>query len=246
MTVTSRTTLKDYALRELGAPLNVIDLDDTQIEDRIDEAIEFFQEYYFDGIEKVYHKYQITSTDMTNKYITLPATIWAINRIFSFTDSNSSGANIFDLQYQLRMNDLRDLTSTSMVYYQQSMSHIALIENLLHKQKQFRFNRLAGKLYLDLNWDANLSADMWIVLDAYTALDPALNAKMWNERLFKKYVVALMKKQWGTNLSKFSNIALPGGVTLDGKAMYDDALTEIKEIEDNIMNQLAPLEFFLG
>jgi hypothetical protein len=222
---------------------------DEQMEDRIDEAIAYFREYYFDGIEKVYLKHQLTQTDIDNQYIQLPDHVWSINRIFPFpTSSSSSQLNIFDLQYQLRMNDLRDLTSTSMIYYQQVMSHISLIDYLLNTQKQFRFNKLNGKLYIDDRWNANrgLGLGQWLIFDAYTALDPAESPKLWNERLFKEYTTALFKRQWGSNLSKYQGITLPGGITLDGQRILDEGKQEMEQIEEQIMNQLSPLEWYMG
>jgi hypothetical protein len=247
--VTSKEQLKQYVFRALGAPLINIDVADEQIEDRIDEALSFFREYYFDGIEKLYLKHQLTAEDIDNQYIDIPAHVWSINRVFPFpTSSASSQMNIFDLQYQLRMNDLRDLTSTSMIYYQQVMSHISLIDHLLNTQKQFRFNKLNGKLYIDQRWTAaqGLAEGQWLIFDAYAALDPATSPRLWNDRLFKEYCVALTKRQWGANLSKYQNIALPGGVTLDGQRIYDEGKTEAEAIEEQIMDRLSPLEFQMG
>lgn len=248
MAVTTREQLKQYALRNLGAPLITIDVSDEQLEDRIDEAISFFREYYFDGIEQAFYKHQITAEDITNKYLQLPDYIWGVTRIYPYpTSSSSSQLNIFDLQYQLRMNDLRDLTSTSLIYYSQVMSHLALIDNLLNKQKQFRFNKLNGKLYIDQSWGSeNLTEGQFILADVYSAIDPATSTKLWDDRLFKHYVTALFKQQWGSNIKKYSGIQLPGGAQLDGQSIYEEGKSEVEAIEEDIMGKLAPLNFIMG
>jgi hypothetical protein len=244
--VNNRDQLKEYALRALGAPLITIDVTEEQMDDRIDQAISFFNEYYWDGITKELFKHKVTAEDITNKYIAIPDHIWSVTRVFSTSNSTSGQPNIFDLEYQLRMNDLRDLTSTSMIYYTQVMSHIALLDYMLNTQRQFRFNRLSGKLFLDLNWEAKIREGEYILVEAYAALDPTESPKMWNERMFKEYVIALFKSQWGTNIKKYSNISLPGGVMLDGQALYQEANDEMREIEDYIKNNSAPLDMFLG
>lgn len=246
MPVTNREELKQYALRALGHPLVDIDITDEQMDDRVDEAIAFFQEYYFDGVQKMYLKHQLTATDLTNKYITIPDHVWGIIRIFPLANSMQSDLNIFDLQYQLRMNDLRDLTSTSLIYYQQVMSHLALIDNLLTKGKQIRWNRNTDKLYIDANWAASFVEGTWLLIECYSALDPNESPKFWNNRLFKEYVTAMFKKQWAAPLKKYSNITLPGGLTVSGQELYDEAISELKEIEEDIIGNGAPLEWMLG
>jgi hypothetical protein len=177
--VTNREEFKQYILRDLGAPLIEINVASEQLEDRIDEAISFFKDYYWDGIVKEYFKHQLTSTDIANKYITIPDHIWAVTKVFNASNSTNGQPNIFDLEYQLRMNDMRDLTSTSIVYYEQVMSHISLLQHRLNADRQFRFNRIDGRLFLDLNWEVKLSAGTWLMIEAYAALDPASSPKMW-------------------------------------------------------------------
>lgn len=243
--VTSRAELIEYCYRQLGDPLVIVDITDDQADDAVDRAIAYFRDYYHDGIEKVYLKHQIVADDVTNKYITLPNLIFGVNRVFP-AGGLTGATSIFDLQYQLRMNDLRDLTSTSMIYYVQSMQHIALLDNLLNTQKQFRWNRLTNKLYIDQSWEQKMVVGQYILLDCYMALDPAEAPKFWNIRTFKDYTTAIMKKQWGSNIKKFTGITLPGNITLDGQALYEEGKAEMDEIEESTMTKLAPLEFFLG
>jgi hypothetical protein len=150
------------------------------------------------------------------------------------------------LQYQLRLNDLYDLTSTSLIYYKTVMSHLALLDFELNGHQRFRFNRLNGRLYLDANWATDFILGDYIIVQAYRPMDPTTWSKIYNEPWLKHYVTALFKKQWATNIKKFSGIQLPGGVTLDGDKLYDESTSEIKELEDELQNKSAPLDFFMG
>jgi hypothetical protein len=153
---------------------------------------------------------------------------------------------MFDIQYQLRLHDLYDLTSTSIVYYKTVMAHISLLDMELNGQQGFRFNRLQGRLHLEIDWQSEVKVGSWIVFECYRVLDPTEFSKVWNEMWLKHYTTALFKKQWAVNIKKFSGIQLPGGVTLDGDKLYDEATGEIKDLEDELMNKAAPLEFFMG
>jgi hypothetical protein len=245
MAVDSRESLKQYALRALGAPVLEINVDDDQLEDRLTEALEYWRQYHYDGVEKVYMKHTVTSTDLTNRYITIPELVYGIYRVIPVTQTQSS-KNMFDIQYQLRLHDLYDLTSTSIIYYTTVMSHIALLDMELNGQQGFRFNRLQGKLFIDCDWETELKEGSIIVFECYRVLDPAEYTKVWGDPWLKHYVTALFKRQWAVNIKKFSGIQLPGGVTLDGNALYDEAIGEIKELEDDLMHKSAPLDFFLG
>lgn len=319
MAVNSRESLKEYCLRALGDPVLEINVDDQQLEDRIDEAIEYWRLYHYDGIEKMYLKHQIRASEMVlgtsiastfkseevvtgvtsgakakvatetsrissgnllliknvvgvftpgeavvgtvsgasttatsvtlrefdNRYIQINDWVYGITRVIPFTSASSS-KNIFDLQYQLRLNDLYDLTSTSIVYYKTVMSHLAMLDLELNGMTLYRFNRLQNRLYLDINWETDVPLGDFIMVECYRALNPADFVKVYNEAWLKHYVTALFKRQWGINLKKFSGLQLPGGVTLDGNALYDEAMSEIKDLEDDLQRKSAPLEFFLG
>jgi len=319
MAVSTRDGLKQYALRALGAPVLEINVDDDQIEDRIDEALDYWKLYHYEGVEQIYLKQQIRASEIVlttsvaanfrlaeritgatsgataevcqessrtssgtlllvrnisgtftagevitggnsgttattstitlreydNRYIEVPDYVWGVTKILSAGQASSS-KNIFDLQYQLRLNDLYDLTSTSLIYYKTVMSHLALLDLELNGHQGYRFNRLNGRLYLDANWATDFILGDYIIVQSYRAMDPTTWSKVYNEPWLKHYVTALLKKQWATNIKKFSGIQLPGGVTLDGDKLYDEATTEIKELEDELQNKSAPLDFFMG
>lgn len=245
MAVNSRATLKEYALRALGAPVLEINVDDDQLEDRLDEALAYYRDNHYDGIEKVYLKHQVTSDDITNGYIPAPDYIIGVNYIYTFTEGSSS-RNLFDLQYQLRLNDLYDLTSTSIIYYSTVMNYLQLLDTILNGQKILRYNRHTDRIYIDMNWSQDVDVGDYLLLDCYRALDPQTFTKAYNDPWLKHYVTALFKRQWAINLKKFNGLQLPGGVTVDGDSMYNEAMNEIKELEDEAMSKAAPLEFYLG
>lgn len=246
MAVTTRQGLIDYCLRQLGAPVVEINVDDQQVEDRIDEAIEYYRQYHYDGIEKVYLKHQITEQDITNTYIPVPDAIYGISRVFPVASGTSTSKSIFDLQYQLRLNDLYDLTSTSVMYYTQVMGHLALLDLTLNGHPIYRFNRLTNKLHIEASWVDEMQVGNYILVECYRALDPADVPKFYNEMWLKHYATALIKKQWATNMKKFSGLQLPGGVTIDGQALYEEASGEIDKLEEDLIGKQGPLEFFLG
>lgn len=246
MAVTTRQGLIDYCLRELGEPVVEINVDDQQIEDRVDEAIEFFRQYHYDGIEKVYLKHLVTNDDVAQKSIPITDLVYGVTRVFPIAAGTSTSKSIFDLQYQLRLNDLYDLTSTSVIYYSMVMSHLALLDQTLNGHPLYRFNRLTNRLYIDENWVENIAPGTYILVECYRALNPADAPRMYNDSWLKHYVTALIKKQWGTNLKKFSGMQLPGGVTIDGDKIYQEAKDEIRELEEDLRNKSAPLEFSMG
>jgi hypothetical protein len=246
MAVTTRQGLIDYCLRELGSPVVEINVADTQIQDRIDEAIEYWRQHHYDGVEKLYMKHLVTEENITNKYIPIPDLIYGVTRVFPIATGTSTSKSIFDLQYQLRLNDLYDLTSTSIIYYTQVMSHLALLDLSLNGHPIYRFNRLTNKLYIDENWSENIAPGTYLLVECYRVLDPADAPRMYGETWLKHYSTALIKKQWATNLKKFQGLQLPGGVQIDGDKLYAEAKEELEKLETDLRDKSAPLEFFLG
>lgn len=244
MAVASREQLKQYALRALGAPVLQINVSEEQLQDRIDEALDYFNLYHYDGIERVYLKHQITQTEIDNQAITIPDYVYGVKRIIPFRQGSSS-QNLFDVQYQLRLNDLYELTNTSMLYYSMVMQHMTLLDQLLNGYPQFEFNRLSSKLSLEVNKTKMILGD-WMIIECYRILDPSTSTKVWGDPWLKQYVEALFKKQWAVNLKKFQGMQLPGGVTIDGQSMYLEATQEIQQLEDDLRDKSAPLGFMVG
>ena len=313
---TTRKQFKDYCLRKLGWPVIDINVDDDQVDDRIDDALSFFNDYHFDGTEKIFMKHKITADDIERKWIYAPDAVTFVTGVFPFDDSNSS-INMFDLRYQLRLHDLYDFTSVSYVSYEITMQHIRTLNLLFSGTPQFRFNRHMNKLFLDIDWSRDLDEGEYVIVECYRKLIPetvgitgtvtttttsttvtgtgtifdqellendvitingenkqikTINsptelilysavasdvtngtmfkpglADVWNDRFLKMYATAKIKQQWGSNLKKFSGIQMPGGVTLNGQQIYDEATEELAKIEEEMQSwNVLPNEMYMG
>lgn len=317
MAISTRSQFKDYCLRRLGHPVIQINVDDDQVEDRIDDALQFFHDYHFDGCEKIYMKHQFTQEDIDRRWIYCPDAVLFVTGVMPFDDSNSS-INMFDLRYQLRLHDLYDFTSVSYVSYEITMQHIRTLNLLFSGTPQFRFNRHQNKVFLDIDWERDAQLGKYVVIECYRKLEPtsitltgtitgtvssntltgtstvfdqeiiendfitlsdgqevqvrkinspteieiskALSSDVtantmvkagvsdvWEDRFLKRYATALIKYQWGTNLSKFAGIQMPGGVTLDGPRIMEEARTEIDKVEEEMQSyNVLPNDFIMG
>lgn len=230
---TDRESFKSYCLRELGAPVIEINVDDDQVEDRVDEALEYYADYHFDGTEKSYYKYQISDQDRQNKYIQLPDNIIGAINIFDIGSSLSQGG-IFNIQYQIALNDLYTLTSQSMVPFFMAMQHVSLLQQLLVGKQQIRYNRLNNKLYVDMDWNKVLPGQ-WLLVECYTVVDPAECPKLWKDRWLLRYATTIIGIQWATNLSKFKGMQLAGGVQFNADDLLQRYLEERKKLEDEML-----------
>jgi hypothetical protein len=229
---TTRSEFKEYCLRKLGKPVIEINVDDDQVEDRIDEALKYYWDYHFDGTERIYYKHQITANNVVDKYITLPENIIGAVRIFNIGDPMVSN-NLFDIRYQIALNDLYTLTSVSMIPYYMMFQHIQLMEQLLVGQQPIRYNRHTDKLFIDMDWE-KVNVGNFLIVEAYQILDPDTYTDAWSDRWLSRYATALIKKQWGSNLTKFSGLQLPGGVQFNGDKIYNDAVNEIEAMEKDM------------
>tara|TARA_B100000287_G_scaffold421570_1_gene462426 strand:- start:33 stop:860 length:828 start_codon:yes stop_codon:yes gene_type:complete len=269
--ITSRETLKQYCLRALGKPVIEINVEDDQVEDRIDEAIQYFAQYHYDGSERMYLKYQITADDITRarsdetlttvtdtadstvtssfkegkNYIPMPSNVMSVIQVFPFTDK--AALNLFDVRYQLRLNDLYDFSSTSIIHYDMTLRHLDLLDHILVGERPVRFNAHTNRLYIDMDWQNDIDAGDYLIIECYRKLDGSNFSDVFDDIFLKKYLIQLIKKQWGQNLSKFQGVAMLGGVQMNGEQIYTQAQEEINKLEEQI--QLAyelPPHYMVG
>ena len=266
---TSKSTFASYCKRALGFGVIDINVSDDQIDDRIDEALQYFAQYHYDGVEKMYLKHKITqdtidrcrtnaTTSATDKvdssvsasfeegknFIPVPDSIVSITQIFPF--SNAQTNSMFDIRYQLRLNDLYDFSSTSIIHYQMTMQQLDLLEHVLVGEVPIRFNQHQNRLYLDMAWE-EVTADEHLIIECYRKIDPATYTDIFDDIYLKRYATALIKKQWGANLSKFNGVATLGGVTMNGEQIYSQAIEEIQRLEEQIQLSFeTPIDYMIG
>jgi len=275
----TRSELITYAKRQLGAPVLEINVADEQVEDLLDDAIQYFQERHFDGVYPSFLKYKLTDDDITRgrsrdgqtdnigittttatatidggtttfsftetaNYLQLPDDIIGVSKVFHFDGSNRMSSGMFSLKYQLFLNDVYFYGSTELLTYAMTKTYLEDINFLLTTQKQIRFNKRQNRLYLDIDW-SSVSADEFLVFDVFRTLNPNDYAKVYNDSFLKRYFTALVKRQWGQNLMKFQGVKLPGGVELNGRQIYDDAMNDIAIIREQMSNtyEIPPLDF---
>ena len=243
---TSRTEFKAYCLRKLGAPVIEINVDDDQVDDRVDEALRYYWDYHFDGSEKIYYKHQITQQNIDDKYITLPENIIGAVRVFPIGDPMIRSDDLFNIRYQIALNDLYTLTSVSMVPYYMVMEHLALVSELLVGQQPIRYNRHKDRLYVDMDW-GKYNVGEYLLVEAYEVVDPDLWSEVWGDRWLQNYTTAKIKYQWGSNLTKFTGMQLPGGVQFNGEKILGDADAEIQKMEAEMISSYSlPVSDMVG
>ena len=271
----TRQELIDYTLRKLGAPVLEINVADEQIDDLVDDTIQYFNERHYDGVERMYLKYKISQEDIdrgkasgttgvgivtttgtstitgtattfsfyeNSNYIQVPDSVIGIEKIFKFDTSTISGG-MFSIKYQMFLNDLHFFGSVELLQYAMTKSYLEDIDHLLTTDKQVRFNKRQNRLYLDLDWGAQ-TKDTFFIIDCHRALDPANFSKIYNDSFVKKYLTALVKKQWGQNLIKFQGVKLPGGTELNGRQLYEDGERELEDIKQRMFSEyeMPPLD----
>ena len=233
-TPTTRTEFKKYCLRELGHPVVEINVDEDQVQDRIDDALDYYRDFHYDGSFEDYYKHVVTSSDITNGYITLDEDIHSVVDIFPVGQGLNS-SNLFNLKYHITLNEIYDWAHGQFSSYTMTKERIALLNEIFVGKQLFRFNRNTDKLYIDMDW-ALMTAGEYIIIKCYRTTDASTYADVWSDRWLRKYATQLIKRQWGTNLKKFSGMQLPGGLTFNGEQIYQEADEEIKRLEEEVIN----------
>ena len=266
----TRQGLIDYCLRQLGAPVLEINVDDDQIDDLVDDTIQYFNERHYDGVERMYLKYKVSQDDIdrgkasgtdgvgivtttgtstnisglgtitsnfyeTSNFIQVPDSVIGIEKIFKFDTSSISGG-MFSIKYQLFLNDLYYFSSVDLLQYAMTKTYLEDIDFLLTTNKQIRFNKRQDRLYLDIDWKSQ-NKDTFYVIDCYRALDPESFTQIYNDTFVKKYLTAIIKRQWGQNLIKFNGVKLPGGIELNGRQIYEDAMRDLEDIKQRMSTE---------
>lgn len=244
----SRTTLIDYCLRALGAPVIEINVDDDQLSDRVDEALQFYQHYHADAIEKVFLKHQVTQTDIDNGYLTLNPLVTEVIRVFPIRDTISSN-NLFDIKYQMHLNDMFSLGYMgSLLEYSMAQEYLQTLDILIDSDSKFvQFDKHRNRLEIYMKWADEVVVGNYLVVEAYRIIDPDTFTEVYNDYYLKKYLTALIKRQWGANLLKFEGMQMPGGVTFNGRQLFDDANEELQRLEEEVrLNWEEPVDFYTG
>ena len=274
----SRTDLINYCKRQLGAPVLEINVADEQIDDLVDDALQYFQERHFDGVTQTFLKYKITQDDINrgrarggsnnaagittstatsdidgssvtfsfeenSNYLQVPPEIIGITKVFKFDGSNTVTNNMFSVKYQLFLNDIYYWGSTEVLTYAMTKRYLEDVDFALSTDKFIRFNQRQDRLYLDFDW-GSATKDDYLIIDCYRLLDPNSYSRVWNDSFLKKYVTALVKRQWGQNVMKFQGVKLPGGIELNGRQIYDDAQKDLEVIREQMSNtyELPPYD----
>jgi len=247
---TTRAELIEYCKRRLGDPVIEINVDDDQVEDRVDEALQYYQEFHSDATVRTFLKHLVTAADVTNKYIPISSDVIFVSRLFPMTSSFAGGHNFFGMKYQMMLNNIHDLQTFAgdLAYYEQLNQYLSTLDFQLNGTPQVTFQRHADRLHIhgDFQDDAIVEG-AYLVAEVFQTVDPDQYTSVYNDMWLKEYTTSLIKEQWGQNLIKFEGMQLPGGVTINGRQIYDDAKGEIEQLRERIrLEQELPADFFVG
>ena len=243
---TTRDTFKEWCLRKLGKPVIEINVDQDQVDDRVDEALSYYWDYHFDGTEKTFYKHQVTDQDKSNGYITIPENIIGAVNIFDLSSSIATSSGMFNVQYQFVLNNIYELANCNTLHYWMSMENLQFMEKMLVGSQPIRYNRHMNRLFIDTNWE-RIETGHYIIVECYMIVDPNTYADVWKDRWLQNYATAKIKYQWGSNLTKFTGMTLPGNVQFNGEAILNDSLAEIAKLEEEMISSYSlPITDMIG
>jgi len=235
---TTRTEFTEWCLRKLGKPVIEINVDQDQAQDRIDEALSYYWDYHFDGSERTFFKHQITQDDITNQYITVPENIIGVINLFPVGSNITASTGMFNVQYQFVLNNIHDMVNYNLTNYYMSMQNLQFMEELLVGMQPIRYNRHINRLFIDTNWN-RLVVGEYIVAECYKVVDPTTYADVFKDRWLQNYATAKIKYQWGSNLTKFNGMTLPGNIQFNGEQILNDARDEITRLEEEMISSYS-------
>jgi len=240
---TTKAEFKNYVLRKLGQGAIDINVTTDQLDDRVDEALEHFSEYHDEGTERVLLDYQITSTDITNRYVTMPSDIIGVT---GFVESPNSASTFFDVEYQYMLSNVHEIASANMRYFYVAMLHLDSIEQMFDWHTSIRYNRVTNKIYVDEDW-TKFSAGDYFIFYAYKIVDSDTNSRIWSNKWLRDYTTNLVKKQWGENLAKYEGVQMIGGVQFNAQRLIDEANQELEQLETQVKEtESIPMGIFIG
>ena len=230
---TTRSEFAAYCLRKIGDQVSTINVSPDQIDDRISESLNFFYEWHDEATEKTYYSYQVQSADITNGYVTLPTNIISVTSIFPIGLNSLGGNNIFNLRYQILLNDLANISSMQLAPFVQIFQNLQLIEEVLIGQTPFVFTKYSNRIKILTDW-STIAVGQFLVFECYSKIDPAVYPGMWSNRWLISYATALIKQNWGENLGKFTGLNLVGGQQFNSARILTDAQKEVEKLEAQV------------
>ena len=242
----TRAELKEFCLRRLGKPVIEVNIDDDQMEDRISEALLYYQDYHFDGSERTFLKHAVTADDKTNNYITISdGNIIGVVNIFDIGDATSTN-NLFNVRYQIALNDLYDLSRYDLVPFYMNFMNIRFIEEILIGKQPLRYNRHVNKLHIDMDW-GKVEVGFYLIAEVYAKINPETYTDVYADRWLMRYTTSLFKVQWGQNLSKFVGMQLPGGIQFNGDQIYQQGVEDKRNLEQEMISSFSlPVADMIG
>lgn len=250
---TTRQEFINYCLRRLGWPVIEINVEEGQLNDRVDDAMAKFFDYHFDGSEDRYLAVMISDQDVANGYITLLDSVFAVMKILPTGPSVSAGGNstgLFDVQYQFYLNDFygqNNIIGNGMSDLTYAKQFLSTIQRQLTPITSYNFNRKTNRIFFNESLTSIRSKSSVLVFKVLVQLSEDDYTDIWSDEFLKDYTTALIKRQWGEQLKKFGNLNLPSGITINGQEIYAEANEEVLRLETKLINDLTlPMDFLIG